>query len=209
MTDDAASILIFVVIAVVVGGGAIVALVLTRKNTTRNLQGLATQLGLEFLPAPSWFKKPRVAGMRRGRAVQLYNYSTGYGKSRRTWSAVSAHPAGDGKLTFALRKRDLTTRLNQLFGPKPITVGDAEFDKGWYVQTNQPDFLRAALIPELRTRLMDVRRAGAKGAFELEHAVVKYAETGTFILGKRATRFPALADMVCDLADLADVAAKV
>ena len=195
-------------IAVVVVGGLVAAWIVSRKRITRNLQSIATQLGLEFSPAPSWFMQPRVAGPRRGRAVQIFNYSTGSGKTRRVWSAISAHPAGDGRLTFALRKRYLTTRINQIFGPRPITTGDEEFDKAWFVQTNQPEFLRAALIPELRVQLMEARRAGAKGKLELEHAVVKYSESGYFTSAKCVGRFLALADVVCDLADVAEVAAK-
>lgn len=208
MTDDAVNLLIFVVIGVVVVGGLIVALVVSRRNMTRNLQGLATQLGLEFVPTRNWFKQPSVAGTRRGRPVQIYNYYTGHGRYRKAWSAVSAHSAGDGRLTFTLRKRDFSARLTQLFSSRPISTDDAEFDQAWFVQTNEPEFLRAALIPELRAQLMEVRRAGSKGSFELALAVVKYAETGYFTSAKRTGRFAALADVVCDLADMAEVAAK-
>jgi len=53
-----------------------------------------------------------------------------------------------------------------------------------------------------------VRRAGSKGTIELEHAAVKYAESGYFTSAKRTGRFLALADVVCDLADIAEVAAE-
>jgi hypothetical protein len=208
MTDDAVELLIFVVIGVVTVGGLIVALVVSRRRMTRNLQGLAKQLGLEFVPTRNWFKQPSVAGTRRGRPMQIYNYYTGHGKYRKAWSAVSAHSAGDGRLTFKLRKKDFSARLNQLFSSRPVTTDDTEFDKAWFVQTNQPEFLRAALIPELRARLMEVRRAGSKGTIELEHAAVKYAESGYFTSAKRTGRFLALADVVCDLADIAEVAAE-
>jgi len=208
MTDNEEALMIFGVIAVVVLGVAITSWISTRRKTIRHLQSLATQLQLDFLPAPSWFKEPRVTGTRRGRTVQIFNYRTGSGKTTRTWSAVSAQPAGDGRLTFTIRQRNLTTRINHIFGPKPLTLGDPEFDKAWFVQTNQPEFLLNGLLPEVRARLMEARHAGAKGTFELDYAMVKYSESGCFTSHKCVGRFLAAAEAVCDLAELAEVAVK-
>jgi hypothetical protein len=182
--------------------------VVQRRRMIANLQKLAPQLGLDFLPGGSWFGQPSLVGTRRGKTVQIFNYTTGSGKSRTTWSAVKAALATPSPLTFTLKKQGLGTKISELFGAKEITVGDTAFDQAWFVQTNQPEFLRAALIPELRERLLAAQRQQRSGAFELKNGAVQYAEIGSFADAKRTERFAALADLVCDLADVAEVAAQ-
>jgi hypothetical protein len=206
MTDDAVTIAV-VSTLVTAGLGAVVAhWNYTRRKTTQHLQELANQLQLKFMPPAGWLKMPTVVGTLRGRTMQLFNFSTGFGRSKRNWSAVSALPAGDGRMTLSIRRNALTTRLNHIFGPKRVTTGDSEFDEAWYVQTNQSEFVSAALIQEIRTRFMEARRAGAKGYFELQQGLVKYVESGYFTSPKCVARFGVAANLVCDLADIADVA---
>jgi hypothetical protein len=182
--------------------------VVQRRRTAASLQKLAGLLGLPFEPATGWFGQPAVSGALRGRAVRVFNYTTGSGKSRVTWSAVTAQTTLTVLFTFTLKKRSLGTRLAELFGAHEVAVGDPEFDRAWFVQTSRPELMRAMLLPELRAKLMEVRRAGATGAFEHKDGAVKYAEVGSFALAGRAGRFPALAGVVCDLADVAEVAAE-
>jgi hypothetical protein len=192
----------------VVGGLVIWAIVVQRRRTIANLQKLAAQLGLEFVPAASWTTQPRVTGMLRGKKADFFTYVTGSGKSSTTWAAMTVQAATAGALTFSLEKRGFATKIEKLFGAHEAVVGDAEFAKAWFVQTNQPEFMRAALIPELRRKLMAARHAGANGKFELKGVEVKYAEVGSFYDVKRCDRFAALADVMCDLASVAEVAAE-
>ncbi|MEI6862180.1 MAG: hypothetical protein WCL04_08005 [Verrucomicrobiota bacterium] len=74
------------------------------------------------------------------------------------------------------------------------------------MQSNRPEFFSAALLPELRAKLMATHAAGSKGSFTLKEDLGKYAEIGSFSDAKRCVRFPALTDIVCDLADIAEVA---
>jgi hypothetical protein len=111
-------------------------------------------------------------------------------------------------LTFSLEKRGFVTKIEKLFGAHEAVVDDAAFAKAWFVQTNQPDFMSAALIPELRAKLMAARQAGANGNFGLKSGQVKYAEVGGFADAKLSERLAALADVMCDLADVAEVAAR-
>ncbi|HTQ30461.1 MAG TPA: hypothetical protein VMI53_04570 [Opitutaceae bacterium] len=190
-----------------IAGLVIWATLVQKQRTAANLQKLAVRLGLEFLPAGGWLGRPSIVGPMRGKAVQIFNYTTGSGKSRTTWSAMKAQLAAPSQLSFTLRKQGFATRIIELFGAHEITVGDAEFDKAWFVQTNQPGFMRAALIPEMRAKLMAALHAGLPGAFELNGRDVKYAEVGTFADAKRIERFAALGEVLCDLADVAEVAA--
>ena len=181
-------------------------IVATQRRTTENLRKLADRLRLTFHPAEGWTGSPRVSGMLRGKPVDVFTYSTGSGKTRKTWAAIAIQPAGAAGLTFALRKQGLGTKISELFGAREITVGDPAFDAAWFIQTNRPDFLRPALLPELREKLMAARRAGAQGGFEFNGGAIKYAELGSFYQTERIERFVALADIVGDLADIAEVA---
>jgi len=170
---------------------------------------MAARLGLDFIPAKGWTGSARVTGDLHGKQIEFFNYSTGSGKTRKYWSAVSAAAPARGTLTFSLCRRNLGTKLRSFFGAKSIRVGDAAFDARWFVQTNQPDFLRAALIPELRQALDAAFARGLKGGtFKLEAGVVRYAEQGSFN-EERCRRYEALLPLMCDLAGVAGVAAAM
>ncbi len=174
----------------------------------RELVGqLAGRLGLELEVAQPtlgvFYPSPRANGRIRGKAVALYNYTTGSGKNRTTWSAISVTPAADGGLTFGFGRQGLGTKLQELFGAREIVVGSPEFDAAWFVQTNAPDFLRSALLPELLEKFR-----GFRGAFKLERGQVTYVEMGQFDSEERCRRFENAVGLACDLADIAEVYAR-
>lgn len=172
-----------------------------------NMRRLAGSLGIDFVDAPPklglFYPEPRAAGRIRGKAVKLFNYTTGSGKSRRTWSALAVTPAAAGSLTFAFSRQGFASAVKSLFGAKEITVGHAEFDRTWFIQTNQPDFFRAALLPEVQEKFCPF-----KGAFKLEQGVVTYVEDGMFSDEERCRRFETAVPLACDLADIAEVHAR-
>jgi hypothetical protein len=177
-----------------------------RKRTVANFQKLAAQLGLGFDPPKSWTVLPRIDGELRGKAVAIFTYVTGSGKSQQTWAALTVRPTNPGTFTFVLQKQGFDTKVLEFFGTHEIAVGDAAFDAAWFIRTNRPEFFGAALIPELREKLMAAQREYPRGKFELKDGVVKYYEPGNFSTAIQAARFAAAADVVGDLADVADVA---
>ncbi|MDB6094915.1 MAG: hypothetical protein JWM32_2477 [Verrucomicrobia bacterium] len=184
------------------------------KRSYLGLQRLADTLALA-VPAqvPSlgiFYREARASGRIREKFVEVYPFSTGSGKSRVQWSAIAATPKSTGGLTFHLRLQGFGTKVMEVFGSREIEIGDAEFDRRWFIQTNQPDFLRAALVPELRDKVTALARdAGARGLeLQLDSGVVRYAEHGSFSDPRRAVRIERAADVVCDLADLAEVFAS-
>jgi hypothetical protein len=183
------------------------------KRTTENVRELAASLGLQFADKPPvlgvFYPEPRATGQLRGKRVELFPFTTGSGKSQTHWSAVSATVPGAGGLTFHLQRQGFGTKFLELFGAREIQTGEAEFDAAWFIQTNQPEYFRAALLPELRAKINAlVRESGtpARGMdFKLGQAVVRYAEMGSFGDLDRCQRCRRAADIVCDLADLAEV----
>jgi hypothetical protein len=186
---------------------AIWAAVKARRKTTANLHALAERLGLLFVPKQGWFKpSARATGVLRGKPVEVFTYTTSNGKSSTTWAAVSARPAHTGGLTFTLGGRNLLTKIGEWFGRRGLTSGDAAFDAVWFARSNQPEFFSAALLSELRVKLLAAHATGSKGSFTLKDGLVKYVEVGSFYDAKRCERIPTILDIVCDLADIAEVA---
>lgn len=208
--DNAAPVLI-----VLAMGGAITAFVIwaggrATAKARRNGEALASRLGLVLEPGQpklGWFHPaPRGRGVIRGKRVEFFTYSTGSGKSRVQWAAITIAPADAGGLTFGIDRQGLLTKLGELFGMKEIQVGDPAFDAKWFVQTNQPDFFRAAFLPELRAKLTALADQGLlRGALALKDGVVKYKERGSFYDEAQCARIAGVVDLACDLADVAEV----
>jgi hypothetical protein len=75
------------------------------------------------------------------------------------------------------------------------------------LETNEPEFFRAALVPEVRAKIM-AAPTGSSGNFKLETTSVCYAERGTFADANDGARFEQLLPLLHDLADIAEVSAE-
>lgn len=198
-------VLFFGIFLVFVGIILRAAVTVSRKSRA-NVKRLAEHLGLtvqEQKPVLGFHPTPEATGELRGKRLRLYNYSTGSGKSRTTWSAVAATPRADGGLTFVITREGLGTTLQRAFGTREIQVGDAAFDREWFVRTNRPEYFAAALIPEICEKMR-----GFPGRWQLEDGVVRYVEQGVFSDDERCERFARAVEALCDLADIAEVHAQ-
>ena len=175
----------------------------------------ADRLGLvleRVEPRYGFWPQPTAVGTLNGRSARLHTYVTGSGKSRATWTALEVNPRGTGGLTFKFSRQGFESKIAEIFGVREITVGDANFDQAWFIRTNQPEFLRAALIPEVRAAL-DGALAGAglgcRGAnFQLEQNAIVYSEIGDFSDERRSRRFEQIPAALAALADVAEVHAR-
>jgi hypothetical protein len=178
-----------------------------RRIGAVSLQELARQLGLEFLPADHW-RSAMLTGTRRGKAMEVSEHHTSLDRYVMTSSVMAVRPAPGGEmmfqLQFRLHQRSFLSGLGEKLGCKRLMTGDAVFDAVWIAWSNQPDYFRAALGPELRAKLMAARALGVLGTFEMLGGVMRYAEVGSLANTARCTRFAALADLVCDLAEVAE-----
>jgi hypothetical protein len=187
--------------------GGIVLATKAHKKTVARMAAFAERLGFTVVPGAGRWDCPRVAGVVRGKRVEFFNYTTGSGKSRTHWVAVSVEPAVRVALTFRITRQGFVSTLQSLFGAKEITVGDKSFDDRWFIETNKPDFFRAALLPEVRVKI-DAAAASARKhvniEFKLEDGRVRYAEVGGFS-EETLARYEAMLPLLCDLADVAEV----
>lgn len=197
------------VVFVVIAGWATRSALAQLRRTEVNVRALAQRLGLTVTErkilgySADW----ELNGVVDRRMVRCWTYTTGSGKSRQSWCAVSVQPRATGPLSFELQRQDLGTKLMEFFGTKEITVGDPAFDAAWFVRTNEPDFLRAALVPAIRAKFMGALASGAKGHYTLKEGAVRYAERGGFYAEPLVARLEQQVPLLLDLADLAEVAA--
>lgn len=180
-----------------------------RKKTVARLGELAARQKLELVMPDqgSWFAPPTVAGRQGGRRVRFWSFTTGSGKSQRHWVAAGVEPRRAGTFTFRLEPQGFGTKLAEWFGAKEITVGDARFDAEWFVRTTAPEVFGAALVPEIRAKLMAARERGAEGDFKLEQGWVCYAEQGRLSSEAALRKLESLLPVLHDLADVAEVCA--
>lgn len=196
-------------------GSMLVLAIKQRERAWRNVAELAKRLGLVPAPAEKRFGflgEPYATGSLGGKTARLYAFATGSRKSRTRWTALAVHPAATGNLTFHLSRQGFGTKVAQLFGAREITVNDPEFDRAWFIETNQPEFFRAALIPELRARItaaFDNSGRAHRASIKLDGGAVVYAETGDFSDERRCERIGNMAAVLHDLANVAEVFAKM
>lgn len=202
------------VIAIVLVCGSISLLIwLEAKRwhkAVQNLAAIAARLALELKVVKHAFglQEASVEGQLQGKRVRFWSYTTGSGKSQRRWIAVGAQPRQGGALSFRIEPQGLGTRVAEFFGAKEIQVGDRRFDDAWFVRTNAPEVFGAALVPEIREKLLAARTAGAKGSYRIDEGWVVYAEEGSFAKPEAAQRLESLAPTLLDLADVVEFCAS-
>ena len=198
--------LIGALVVVVVVGVVVVWAVRREIKAARNLTALASRLGLRFRPAKE--NEPGVGntveGDFQGRPARFWTYATGSGKSRTEWVAVSVRLAGDSRLTVQLKPQGFGTKLAELFGAKEIEVGETRFDGEWFIRTNASATCRAALLPEIRERLMTARLTGARGMFTIENGAARYHEAGSYSSERTTARLELILPLLRDLAEAAE-----
>jgi len=199
--------LVFVVGFIGVFAAGIYFSIKAHRNMVARMSAFAERLGFVLVQGARKTDLPRITGVVRGKQVEFYNYVTGSGKSRTNWVAVSVTPVVGVTLTFRITRQGFLSKLQALFGAKEITVGDKAFDGRWYIETNKPDFFRAALLPEVRLKIDAASLAARKHVnveFKLAEGRVRYAEVGGFS-DETLARYEALLPLLCDLADVAEV----
>lgn len=199
----------FAFIAFLLGFFGLIAVLLRRqqRKALENLTSLASRLGLELKRQPArlgFEPTPTVEGRHHGRPVRFFTYTTGSGKSRRTWSAVSAAGSGTGPFTLELAPENPLTRIAAALGMQDIQVGDPAFDRAFLVRSNDAAGAAAALLPEIRTGLLGAFPRGVGARLTVKGGEVRYAESGALGDAACVARLESMLAVVCDLAEVAE-----
>ena len=179
----------------------------TSRNTLARLSALAEAMRLQLVTKPPVFgifhQTPELAGEEQGRAVRLFQFTKGSGKNSTTWWALTlTSPQVARRLSFSLQPQNFGTSVRAFFGAKEIQVGDADFDRRWFIETNAPDFLPVALIDEVRA-VIDA--AQPKGVFRLADGTLRYEERGALGGHRGAGELLAIKEAAHRLASIAEV----
>jgi hypothetical protein len=86
-----------------------------------------------------------------------------------------------------------------------ITIGDPVFDRSFLIRSNNAAYAAAALLPEIRARLLSKREQGSLGQLTVKAGVVRDAEIGAFDDAARVDRMAGMLEVICDLAEVAEV----
>ena len=188
-----------------------------QKDREKHLKQLAERRGLKFETVKTGFRmfshnnQSQVTGQLDGRKVAIRTYFTGAGRYTTAWHVMSVSPKTPSHLAFLIEREDLETQLSRGFGSKRIMTGDKKFDPLWSIQTNQTEFMLAALGPDFRARFCQLCDGGkTAGKFELAGSDVSYTEDDKFVGGVMGTeRVEPIFELVRDLAAVAEVFAQL
>lgn len=176
------------------------------KRLVAEFAAWAQAQGLTVREGPWWSTPLEAEGTRAGRRLNVSTFTTGSGKSRTTWLAVFVSGA-PGRLELSLVRQGFGTKIAEWFGTKEVEVGDAAFDGRWFVRTNRPEFVQAALLPEIRTRIDEVAALGGRSLkIEVKGGQAKYVEQGG-ISSKSMQRVERVFPLLEELVALAEVEA--
>lgn len=180
------------------------------------MEQLAGNLGIGLLGGEPVF--PRIAflsflcksfqaeGEFRSRFLKIYHFSTGSGDSRTTYATVRLIGPNPKALTFQFSREGFLSKIGKAVGMQDVQVGDSRFDKLFVVKLSDPDFISAALLPEIKDKFYRVwEEHGAKGSLKLEGEEMRYDEVGTIRNDAARLRCEAVANLLADLAEAVDV----
>ena len=199
--------LVLVIGAALIGFVVFIMRVAKKSALERNvaLREMAGRLGFEYRedPAPGMFAPtPVVAGMINGRRARVHEFTRGSGKSRTRWVAASVQILGTSALKFTMRSQGpaILERIAGAFGYKDIVVGDPEFDAMFAINGRDETFLKAALIPEVRARLVVFWPKAGGGRITVGDGEAVYEQQGSLTNARCREHleksFPLLGDMV-------------
>lgn len=181
------------------------------KKTGAVIEGYAGELGLGIHQRPPLFgifhSLPQVVGSRHGRDVRIYQFQKGSGKNSQTWCALTMGQVPGTDLHVKLSGQGAFTKIRSFFGAQEIAVEDRAFNDRWFIETNDPGFLKAALFGKVCAAIDATQPGGGKpkGRFELEDGAVRYEEMGGFSDADRRERLRLAMAAAQELLDVASV----
>lgn len=181
------------------------------QKTAATIEAYAKELGLEAHRRPAVFgifpSLPEVVGSRHGREVRIFQFQKGSGKNSQTWSALEVGRVAGTNLKVTLSAQGVMTKIRSVFGAKEIQVEEKAFNDRWFIETNDPGFLQAALYGKVSEAIdaSQPKVGSPEGKFELKEGEVRYSELGTLGDAGRRARIKAAMAAAHELLDVAEV----
>jgi len=207
-----------IVVAFLVFDAVIIIVVLKRKGklsgqVNEHLQWLADTLELAVTGGDAMFpairflsfvRRPyRLEGERRGSRLSIYHYTVSTGQSSTTYTTARSEVENPRELNFKFTREGLLSKVGKSLGLQDVQTGDEHFDKLFVIKCSDPEFIRQALLDQVKEKFFTVwEQHSAKGTISLKGGTLSYDEVGTVRNEKSRTRMAAVAELVCDLGGL-------
>ena len=141
---------------------------------------------------------PVFEGVYRSRTVNIENKEYGAKKKLSTQLTVRCENPADFEITLVKRSR----ANNSVYSADSSPVDDEEFDKLFFVHTNNPERVKKLFDFNTRFKLQQVNDLGFNGIISLTGNEFTYTEPGTLNSDTAVMRFELVLHELCDLADV-------
>lgn len=180
------------------------------------MEELAKELGVPLgggdpllpgIPGLGWIRRNfRIDAAFEDRHIQIFHFSRGSGKNRRTYATVRCFVRNDHGLRLHVAKENFLTRLGRNLGMPDVEIGDQAFDTAFVVKSKHPDFARTVLVPELRDLFFKAwDEHAARGYVKIDGDSVRYEEAVTISRGPVKRRFLVLTRLCAQLAEATEI----
>lgn len=155
------------------------------KKTGAKIEVFARELGLDVRKKPLvlgiFQGLPEVVGSRYGRQVRIYQFQKGSGKNSQTWCALVMGRVPATNLQVTLSGQGAYSKFRSFFGAEEIEVDDRAFNDRWFIETNEPAYLKVALFGKVCAAIDATQSVGRspKGRFQLKDGEMRYEEKGS------------------------------
>lgn len=177
----------FIILMFVTTGLSLWAAVRGMEKSRKQFAVIASDLGLNLVEREGVFgvrPLPEIVGSLHGRDVRIHQYRVGSGKNSQTWSALRIGSVTGTNLSLRMSGQGMGSKIRSVFGAQEIEVEDAAFNRRWFIETNDEDFMGAALHGDILTAVSAVQpdHKHPKGEFRIKDGEASYHEQGA--LGK-------------------------
>lgn len=151
-------------------------------------------------------KATEVSGDYRGGPLKIWHFTRGSGKNSTPYIGMRLGVNNPRGLTFKFHEEGFLSGIGKTFGMEDVQVGDSRFDDEFIVKCSDPEFIRMALLPEIKERFYQAYEAHkAHGLIKLEEDELYYEEDGRIRSEEVRARFTAVLDLCVDLRETVNV----
>jgi len=213
---DARTILFVVAAVFVLDAFVVIPLIKRRLKAARqglrpHFQWLAEQLGLQVVGGEpvfpnigflSFITRPfHLEGTYRELPLRIHHWASRSGNRRGpTHANARLTVPNPKKLTLHVYREGLMSKVGKALGMQDVQTGDARFDGCFVVKSGDPEFIKTALLPEIRQRFLEIwERHKPEGNIRLENDELFYDELGTIGSEPARERFAAVCELLGEL----------
>ncbi len=180
---------------------------LRRSRVTEVMHELAPALRLR-IRRRHWLaaflgRAPLMVGERDGRELELTQIRRTTGRRSRNFVRLKMTSGrASSSLRFRVSPEGWESTFKQLIRIEKVKTGDPIFDLEWWVDSNRPDFMAAALVAEVREH---IRTTGAEGRFCYREGELRFESPGSIRSVAQLGRLRAICEAAHALMTVAEV----